>query len=68
MWWQWLIGAAVLILPVYAFRTVAGFQTLVLRRKTDRSLDSIYGRYRDSDRRQQKYARQHGGQWRDREE
>ena len=39
-----------------------------LTRNTDRTADDLYSSYADSPRKQQrKYAREHGGQWRDHE-
>lgn len=65
MWWQYIVIAAVLILVVYCFMVIVGFRTRLLTRKTDRTAESMYSSYADSTRKQRKYAREHGGQWRD---
>ena len=65
MWWQYIVIAAVLILVVYCFMVIVGFRTRLLTRKTDRTAESMYSSYADSARKQRKYAREHGGQWRD---
>ena len=65
MWWQDVIGVAVGIFVIYCFLVLAGFRTRLLSRKTDRTAESMYSSYADSDRKQRKYAREHGGQWRD---
>jgi hypothetical protein len=63
MWWQLLIGAAVLIIVVYAFITLVRFQTRGLTRKTTRTAADMYDDYADSPRRQRRYAKDHGGEW-----
>lgn len=65
MWWEYLIIAAVLIFGIYCFLVLVGFRTRLLTRKTDRTAESMYTNYADSNRKQRKYARERGGQWRD---
>ena len=65
MWWQYIVIVAVLILVVYCFLVIVGFRTRLLTRKTDRTAESMYSGYADSTRKQRKFAREHGGQWRD---
>jgi hypothetical protein len=60
MWWEYVIIAAVLIFGVYAFLVMVGFQSRVLTRKTERSAESIYDNYADSERAQRRFARKHG--------
>jgi hypothetical protein len=36
-----------------------------LARKTSRTAENMYDDYADTPRQQPRYARQHGGQWRD---
>ena len=62
MWWEYLIGTAVLIFVVYCFLAVVGFRTRLLTRKSDRTAESMYSSYADSTRKQRKYARERGGQ------
>lgn len=65
MWWQYIIFAAVLVFLVYCFRVIVGHRTRLLTRKTDRTAESMYRDYADSNRKQRKYAAERGGQWRD---
>jgi hypothetical protein len=65
MWWQILIGAAVLIVVVYSFVCLAGFETRILTRRTDRTAEDMYDAYGDSARKQRKYAEHRGGEWKD---
>ena len=65
MWGEYIIAAAVLILVVYCFLVVVGFRTRLLTRKTDRTAESMYRSYADSNRKQRKHPGDRGGQWRD---
>ncbi len=65
VWWQDILGVAAGIFVIYCFLVLAGFRTRLLSRKTDRTVESMYSSYADSNRKQRKYAREHGGQWRD---
>ena len=65
MWWQIIVIVAVLIFMIYLFLVIVGYRTRLLTRKTDRTAESMYDNYADSSGKQRKYAREHGGQWRD---
>lgn len=65
MWWQYLIGAVVAIFAVYAFISLVRFQTRRLTHETDRTAADMYDSYADSVRKQRKYARERGGEWKD---
>jgi hypothetical protein len=66
MWWlDDIIVPAVLILGVYCFMVMVGFRTRTLTRKTTRTAENMYPLYADSLKKQQKYAREHGGTWKD---
>ena len=67
MWWEYIILVLVMIFGVYCFVWLVGFRNPPLTRKTDRTADDLYSSYADSPRKQRKYAREHGGQWRDHE-
>ena len=54
MWWEYIFGAAVLILVVYCFLAIVGFRTRLLTRKTDRTAESMYISYADLSRKQRK--------------
>jgi hypothetical protein len=65
VWWQIIVIVAVLIFVIYLFLVIVGYRTRMLTRRTDRTAESMYSDYADSDRKQRKYARERGGQWRD---
>lgn len=67
MWWEYIVAVVVLILAGAGFVSIARFQTRNLSRKTNRTVDSMYGSYADSPRRQRRFAKRHGGSWRDEE-
>jgi hypothetical protein len=62
VWWEYVIIAAVLLLGIYGFLTLTGFETRVLSRRTTRTAADMYDSYADSSRKQRRYARQHGGE------
>jgi len=64
MWWQYVIAAVVVILAVYGFISLVRFQTNRLTRRTDRTAQNMYDSYADSPRKQRRYARERGGEWR----
>jgi hypothetical protein len=65
VWWLYLIVAAVLLFGIYAFLVLAGFETRILSRRTNRTAEGMYPLYADSLRKQRRHARQHGGEWTD---
>ena len=65
MWWENILIAALLLFGVYCFLSIAGFRTRLLTRKSNRTAESMYSSFADSERKQRKYARSHGGEWRD---
>jgi len=62
MWWEYLAGAAVVIVAVYCFVQLTRFETRTLSRRTDRNTESMYGNYADSARRQRRHDRNRGGE------
>ncbi|HMD94199.1 MAG TPA: hypothetical protein VKG80_16335 [Trebonia sp.] len=50
MWWIYIVVVALLILGVYGFCAIVGFETRWLTRKTDRRAEDLYDRYADSPR------------------
>ena len=62
MWWEYIIIAAVLLFGIYAFLTLAGFETKFLSRRTSRTAESVYSNYADPLRRQRQHARRHGSE------
>jgi hypothetical protein len=45
MWWEYVVIVAALILGVYAFVSIARWQTGILTRKTDRTAEDLYDSY-----------------------
>ncbi len=64
-WWMYIIVVVILLLGIYAFIELVGWRTRWLNRKTGKTAESMYGNYADSKQKQRRYARDHGGQWRD---
>jgi len=62
MWWEYVVGAVVLIVVAYMFAVITGFQTRWLSRRTGRTAENMYDNYADSPRRQGRFARKRGGQ------
>jgi hypothetical protein len=62
VWWQYIIIAAVLVLGVYGFLVLTGFETRNLSRRTTRTAEDMYPSYAASLRKQRRHARQHGGE------
>jgi hypothetical protein len=67
MWWlDDIIVPAVLILGVSCFVLLVRSSTRrSVRKTTTRTAEDLYPLYADSIRKQRKYAKEHGGQWRD---
>jgi hypothetical protein len=65
--WIYLIVAAVLGFGIYAFLSVTGVQTRWLSHRSNKTAESMYDNHGDPDRKQHRYARQHGGVWTDAE-
>jgi hypothetical protein len=65
MWWEYIVLPALLIIAVYCFLVLTGFETRLLSRKSKRTAEGMYDNYADSNRKQRKYARERGSQWRD---
>lgn len=64
-WWEALIFFAVVIVAIWGFLSMVGLRTRSLSRRTDRTAQDMYDQFADSPRKQRRYARDHGGQWRD---
>jgi hypothetical protein len=59
---MWLdIGiVALLIVGIYCFAVLTGFERRSLTRRTNRRAEDMYDQYADSPRKQRRYAREHG--------
>jgi hypothetical protein len=65
VWWVDIVVPVLLILGVYGFLLMVGVNVNWLTRRSSKTADSVYDRYADSPRKQRKYARAHGGDWKD---
>ena len=65
MWWLDIVIPVLMILAVYGFLLIVGVNVNWLTRRSYNTVDDVYDRYADSPRKQRKYARAHGGQWKD---
>ena len=63
-WWEAILFFAAVILAIWGFVSMVGFRTRYLTRRTDRSAEDLYDDHADSPREQRRYARRHGGEWR----
>ncbi|HEY3906976.1 MAG TPA: hypothetical protein VGM14_23930 [Streptosporangiaceae bacterium] len=64
-WWGDVLFLIVAGIAVWGFISLVGFRTQTLTRKTWRTAENLYPEYADSTRRQRRYAREHGGEWRE---
>jgi hypothetical protein len=67
-WWETVLFCIAVVFAIYGFVSLVGFRTRLLTRRTDRTAEDMYDTYSGSAREQRKYARQHGGTWRDEDE
>jgi hypothetical protein len=63
-WWETILFVAAVIVAIWGFASLVGFRTRSLTRRTDRTAEQMYDQFADSPHQQRKYAREHGGQWR----
>jgi hypothetical protein len=63
----WIYVAVVIVLAagIYAFIELTGARTRWMNRHSALTAESMYDNYADSYRKQRRYAREHGGEWRD---
>src|SRR5215472_4468925 len=63
MWWLTdIVVPALLILGIYCFLVLVGFDKRYLTRKTTRTAEDMYGSYADSARKQRRRGKQHRGE------
>jgi hypothetical protein len=63
-WWGYALFLLAVAVAIWGFLSLVGFRTSWLSRKSDRTAAEMYESYADSPRKQRRYARQHGGEWR----
>ncbi len=61
--WIDIVIAALLLFAGYAFFQLVGARTRAAARRSDRRAEDLYPQFADSPRKQQRYAREHGGTW-----
>jgi hypothetical protein len=65
MWWVDIVVPVLLILMVYGFLLMVGVNVKWLTTRSNRTAENVYDQYADSPRKQRRYARKHGGDWKD---
>lgn len=65
MWWEDILIAVFLLFGLGCFLYLVGFRTRLMTRKTHRTAENLYPDFADSPAEQRKYAREHGGTWRE---
>jgi hypothetical protein len=63
-WWGYILFALAVVLAIKGFLAFVGVETRWVTRKTDKTAEDLYPDYADSLRKQHRYAREHGGEWR----
>lgn len=63
-WWEYIVFAIVVIVAVWGFASLIRVQSQYLTHRTDRTAQDLYNDFAESSRQQRKYARRHGGEWR----
>jgi len=63
--WMDIGIVALLLVGVYCFFELVGWRTRMVTSRTTRRAEDMYGQYADPPRRQRRYARERGGEWRD---
>jgi hypothetical protein len=66
-WWGYLLFLMAVAAAIWGFFWRVRASTRALNRRTSRTAESLYPNYADSPRQQRRYAREHGGKWRDHE-
>jgi hypothetical protein len=65
MWWEDILIGAFLLFGIYCVFYLIGFRTRMLTSRTHRTAENLYPNFADSPGKQRKYAREHGGTWRE---
>jgi hypothetical protein len=65
VWWIYVVVVLLFAFGIYAFISIVGFRTHQVTRRTTRTAADMYDSYADSPRKQRRYARERGGEWRD---
>jgi hypothetical protein len=63
-WWGDVLFLIAVAVAIWGFISLVGFRTSTLTRRTYRTAENLYPNYADSPRKQRRYAKEHGGEWR----
>jgi hypothetical protein len=61
--WLDVVIVALFAVGIYCFAVLAGWQTRLLTRRSNRRAEDMYDEYADSPHAQRRFARQHGETW-----
>ena len=61
-WWMYIVVLAILLFGIYAFLELVGARTRWMTRRSERTAESMYDSYSDSQRAQGRYAKRRGGE------
>ena len=61
-WWMYIVVLAILLFGIYAFLELVGVRTRWMTRRSERTAESMYDSYSDSQRAQRRYAKRRGGE------
>ena len=64
-WWDYVMVVGAFLIGIFAFWALSRSLGRALSQGSSPVADSMYGNYADSLRKQRRYARQHGGEWKD---
>ncbi len=67
-WWGYILFALAVLLAIKGFLALVGVETRWVTRKTLKTAEDLYPDYADSLRKQGRYAREHGGEWRNQDD
>jgi hypothetical protein len=67
-WWGYVLFLIAIAAAIWGFISLIEFSRKILSRETYdsyRTAENFYSNFADSPARQRRYAREHGGEWRD---
>jgi hypothetical protein len=63
-WWEAVLFFVAVIVAIWGFLIMVGVETRFWTRGHGRTAQDMYDQFADSSRKQRRYARRHGGEWR----
>lgn len=61
-WWMYIVVLAILLFGIYAFLELVGVRTRWMTRRSERTAESMYDSYSDSQRAPRRDAKRRGGE------